>query len=329
MDEKEMVRNLNEKGVLVTPEMMEKIRKGENAIPEEAHKTTPRPKNPKKSKLSVKITKPSSMERLTPDDFRSYYTNRYNALRDILLKKMDIVSINKIKDAGKNASIIGMVRERVAGGFMLEDTTGEVEVISRDKVDEDDVIGVVGEVKEGKLAQSQMIWPDVPLTNAPVMMDGMNLLFADSMDSGIGSMLDGFDLVFLTCGGNETGKDATSKVIICKDTPCHIEISHGGKALNIMIHKPKEAPNRDDVLGYLRKRHLSPDKHEIRSTSDPFFIDPVPDILWVIGSMRHMERYKGVTMIISNPGDAFKYDSGTGEAFFAQDPAKKQDTLQK
>ena len=139
----------------------------------------------KPRKLSVRIQRPNSLKRLTPDDFRSYYTNRYNSLRDILLKKMDIVSINKLGGSQTGASVIGMVRERVAGGFMLEDTTGEVEVLSKDRVDEDDVLGVVGDVREGRLVQTQMIWPDVPLTKEPNTIAGMTILLADSADSEI------------------------------------------------------------------------------------------------------------------------------------------------
>ncbi|MCK4714986.1 MAG: hypothetical protein KAT35_05385, partial [Candidatus Aenigmarchaeota archaeon] len=66
------------------------------------------------------------------------------------------------------------------------------------------------------------------------------------------------------------------------------------------------------------RRHLLPDRKHIRSREDPYMIDNVPDLFWVISDQRHIGQYNGVTLVMSGEHDAVRFDAGTGKASFAR-----------
>ncbi len=320
MDRQAMVRELTKKGILVTPEMLEEARSGmlHKQATGQAH--TPLPEKQPKTRLSVKVTRTEGMPKMSADDFISYYNSRYNGLRDILLKKMSALSINKARESFSEVSVIGMVKERNSQGFVLEDTTGEVPVVSSDEAREDDVVGVKGTIREGRLFQREIIWPDVPLGNGARFVPGMTLLLSTFLDENTRRAFQNFSLVFIPeRPETELTEEEERKLITTLPNPCSATINKENIKFHLLIYRPNRPVSKQEALEMLRRRHLSPDKREISTTTDPYLIEPVPDLFWIISEERHIERYKGVTVIITRKQDAVKYNAETGEACFAYD----------
>lgn len=321
MDTESVVRELTQRGIIVTPEMLEKIRKGETGLPptqpREEKKRTERPPKPT---LSVKIRKTERLPKMSPQDFISYYNKRYEGLKSILLRKMEALSINKIKDTFSEVSVIGMVRDKTPGGFIIEDATGDIVVVGAGEVEPDDVVGVRGTIREGQIFLTELIWPDVPLNNKTGNIQGTTLLLTTGLGENIMENLDDFSLVFVS-GGEAGGLSAGARknVIAGLPNPCHATIKKENSELTLLIYVPEKKIAPENAARLLRRRHLSPEKKHIFSTSDPFLIEPVPDIFWIVADKQHVERYKGVTIIMSREGDAVKFEAETGKVYLAQD----------
>ena len=92
MEQQDVVRELTKKGIIVTPEMFRKLREdgGPTTTPKQLAAPGPR------TKLSVRTRVSETVERVSPEDFTTHYNNRYTRLKDVLLKKMDAVSISNV-----------------------------------------------------------------------------------------------------------------------------------------------------------------------------------------------------------------------------------------
>jgi DNA polymerase II small subunit/DNA polymerase delta subunit B len=322
MDREAVVRELTKKGIIVTPEMLEEPGL---AIVQKQTGQIPVSRKPPKTKLSVKVARPERLPRMSVDDFASYYNSRYSGLRDILLKKTPAVSINKARESFSEVSVIGMVKERNSQGFVLEDTTGEIPVMSNDEVREDDVVGVKGAIREGRLFQKELVWPDIPTDNQTRSVPGMVLLLSTFLDENIRKASQDFSLMFIPeRPGTELTEEEDRKLITALPNPSPVSVNKKGTTFNLLIYNPGRPVPKQEVLEMLKRRHLSPDKREISTTTDPYLIEPVPDLFWIISGERHTERYRGVTVITTGKRDAVKYDAETGEAFFAYDSQPSQ-----
>jgi hypothetical protein len=319
MTPEEAVRKLTEDGVIVTPEIMKRITSGDMSDLDAASPEHNRESSPK---LSVKIRNIDGPDTMSPKDFIDYYNNRFESLKEIILGKMDAVSINKISE-GQPASVIGMVRERTSHGYIIEDATGDTEIVTNEPLLQDDVIGARGTMREGKVMVSGIVWPDVPPDNPLVAPHDMPLLLADRLDGGIVGMLDQFGVVFVR--NPPVPQDAGKNVMSDLPNPCHATIKKDGMKMPVLIFRPSEPVSPRDALGMLKRRHLLPKKNEIRSAIDHYVIDPVPGLFWIISNQRHVERYNGIVMVMSKDGDVVKYDPDTGEAFFANETKTKAD----
>jgi DNA polymerase II small subunit/DNA polymerase delta subunit B len=320
MTPEETVRKLTSQGIFVTPELAESIRFG--TYNESDISTEPTAPIKEKARLSVVIHKSQRQPRMTPQNYLTYYNNRFSALSKILLTKMKAISINKVNENLTEASVIGMVREKTQSGFILEDQTGEIEVVGQEAVEQDDVLGVTGNVREGKLIRSSVIWPDVPLTHKPNQISDIDLLLTGEYSQSMDPLVKDFNLV-VTPGNPESFPTIYKRKLISELTnPCRITIKKGGEEFLIMFYRPPENITPEDALTLLKKRHLSPDKKEVAYHDDMFMIDPIPDILWIVGSERSLQRYKGVTVLMMPDSDAVRYDASSGEAMFAQGGAK-------
>lgn len=317
MNREEVVRDLTRRGVVVTPEILESI---ESGIPTEQAlaQAEGRPKKEPKARLSVKIRGAPPTPRMSPEDFTSYYKSRYEGLRGMLLRGMDAISINRAKESFSEVSVIGMVRERDRRGFVLEDTTGEIPVTSSEDVREDDVVGVRGVVKEGRLFQREITWPDVPPDNTSATVPNMTLLLSTLLDENIRQAAQGFSLMIVPeRPGLALKQEEERKLITDLPNPCLATINSGGASISVLVYRPSRRLPPQEAAGLLKRRHLSPERREISTKTDPFLIDPVPDILWIISGDRHVERYRGVNIIMTRKDDAVKYDAEAGRAVFA------------
>jgi DNA polymerase II small subunit/DNA polymerase delta subunit B len=291
MDRKEAVRQLISKGEIPTPELIDGLVSG-RGTPETTDDGS------KKGRVEVRILSPERKERLSPQDFASYYNSKYNGLRDMLSSKTNAISINKAKETFSEVSVIGMVRERTPTGYVIEDTTGTIELVQKDSgLVAGDVIGVSGQVKENRLFVKEFLLPDVPLTQKYGSIEGVRIALSrkppERRQEGT---------LYLHSereGGLPNGS--------------LIEISGGGK-VRILFYSPLRKVGPQECVESLKKRHLVISQKEITSPKGDFIIKDVPDILWVDSDSRFVESYKGV-LIISSGSESVTLDLETRRVY--------------
>jgi DNA polymerase II small subunit/DNA polymerase delta subunit B len=321
----EMVKKALEAGIMLTPGLLDELdeNKLEEMIVDAKRKSksllTEREKQ-SKSKLVVKASRIVPSSRMGTGDFTKYYNNKYNGIRKLLLKKMDAMSINKVSGSYDDVSIIGMIRESIPGGFILEDPTGEIEVISENPYGMDDVIGVRGITREGKIIAKEIVFPDVPLDNHPRKLNNISILLTTSLMGSLRKHVESTNFTLIPNLGSEALDEKEKMQVITNFTnPTRISISSGGAEIRILIYKPEKDMNQKQAVDYLRKRHLSPQRNRILSQEDHFLIDPIPDILWLIAPKKYLENYKGVTLISCESPHAAVVNLETREVRFEHD----------
>jgi len=316
MDKKEIVKTFFEHNILLSPQMLEMINENNiNEILSRAKQSdTPIITDLSPKEISVEVRKAAQKKSLSPQDFAKYYNNKCDGIKNILLKKIgkekEVVSINKTKNAFSDVLVIGMVKELTPQGFVLEDMTGEVDVISKQTPSMDDVVCVKGLVREARLFAKELILPDIPLSREIVRIDASILLTTDENAN--------FVIVF-NAEGKEAKKTLTSN-------PSWVSISKNSKKASILVYKPLEEADKQQAINYLKKRHLTPQRNQITSNEDYFLLDPIPDILWLVQKNSWMENYKGVN-IISGVGPV-KINLGTRAVEFVKSQSNKNLTHQ-
>lgn len=120
-------------------------------------------------------------------DFVSYFNSKFLLLQQMLVKRVNPVSINNISKISDEVSIIGMVTDiRVTGTgnkiIELEDPTGSISCMVTKNGDEtiieesnnlllDEVVGIRGFCKHGYVFVKEIIRPDIPVTNELKKLD--------------------------------------------------------------------------------------------------------------------------------------------------------------
>ncbi|MCX6814109.1 MAG: hypothetical protein NTY20_00435, partial [Candidatus Aenigmarchaeota archaeon] len=258
----QIVKKFLKEGVLLSPEALEKITESNaEQVLEKAKSSKPLVFSfIEKTEPAIEVRKLQKRVKLLPQDFAKYYNTRFEGLRDILLKKMeDVVSVTNAKKSGSSISTIGMVREQTQRGFIIEDTTGSAEVISKSEdVGIDDVIGVKAAVKEEKLFAEEIIWPDIPMAHRHIRPD-TELILAEK-DGHKGEFVITPDAIY-------ADRKKTSL-----QNPGWITINKGPLTITVLVYTPDKKATQKEVLAWLKKRHLCPDKNQIRGTDDPFLI---------------------------------------------------------
>ena len=270
MNKKEIVKQFLEKGILLSPESLQEI--DEAAFQPKNQAVLQRPEKTQEEP-GIKINKRKIKEktRLTTADFAKYYSNKYESLREIIQKKTpNALSINNAKNEQSKISIISMVKELTGQGFAAEDPTGEIEVVSRQAPSDDDVVGVTGIIREGKLFADEIIYPDVPIIREIGSIDTTILL---------------------------TTKQTDTSSITPESNPQHIELTQNKNKITILSYKPKNQIDKNKAIELLKKRHLSPTRSEIKTTEDVFVIDPIPEIFWIISHEKWSHIYKSILIL--------------------------------
>ncbi len=118
-----------------------------------------------------------SKEEKDVPEFLGYYNDRYDRMKKILMKRMELksaVSIQRLnrRDEGEDAATIGLVRNKYStnsGKYIveLEDKTGTFKTLidERDgqRIVPDEVIGVRGSMGEDIIFANSVIRPDLPI----------------------------------------------------------------------------------------------------------------------------------------------------------------------
>ena len=110
------------------------------------------------------------------EDFVEYYNDRFERLKNILMKRRELksaVSLSRLEDIDKEeVCVVGMVIDKYKtrkGKYIvyLEDPTGETKVLvsedEGDKIMNDEVIGVKGNTGDDIIFANKVIMPDVPI----------------------------------------------------------------------------------------------------------------------------------------------------------------------
>jgi len=129
----------------------------------------------KKLVYEVEILKtPEKNQKLSSiSDFTNFFSSRYEELRKLLAKHLDLVnliSINRISPKTRKFSLIVMVREKNEDerSLVVEDFTGEQTIFFEDTEDfklilEDEVLGIVCEKEGERVFAKKIVLPEIPL----------------------------------------------------------------------------------------------------------------------------------------------------------------------
>jgi DNA polymerase II small subunit/DNA polymerase delta subunit B len=313
MNKKEIVKELLKHRILLPPKMLDKI--NENNIEDFLNKAkeTEKPTETKEIGIKAAVREANQKQRMSTRDFIDYYNNRYNGIRNILTKKMRAVSVSNAKKSFSDVSIIGMVREATPPGLVLEDPTGEIDVILKDKkgINPDDVIGIRGFIRENRLFAREIIFPDTPLTH-PIGSIDASILLIPTITEKTKEAMEEADLVFTL----KNNPNTSNKTIKPDSNPCWITLSKNKKEVNLLIYKPENQTTIKQAIVFLKKRHLPTPKNKITGPDDPFLIEPVPDIFWLVSDEKGAETYKGVTIISCGPNCAARINLKTRKVEF-------------
>jgi protein tyrosine phosphatase (PTP) superfamily phosphohydrolase (DUF442 family) len=296
MDRKEIVKKLIEMGIIPTPEIIEKVnKKGFDALIKESIKGEKK-KQPTEEQIEVNIRETQKKKKLSPKDFASLYKDRYEKIQKILSEKIDVVSINKIKNVFSEISIIGMVIEKTLNGFLVEDLTGKIEVVSTADVSEDDVIGIKGHVRENKLFANEIVYPDIPFNREIGKMKAFAFL-VEKPTSGDIENIRNSNIIVTSHEISDAPIDVKNKVIIKNiSNPAFIEMKRGKEKIGLLVYKPHKDIKPEQAIAILKKRCFPIDKEQIWSVNT---INTVPDIFWIITSAKETKIYKGILLIFS------------------------------
>jgi hypothetical protein len=291
MEPAEIIKACMERGILVSSEDLKRMEAGLELDKFIASKQQPQAQpqeEPKTGKTTYRARRAKPKDTMTPGDLMEQYKNRYEAIKGMLLSKTSAISIGNARDSAASVSLIGMVKQLIESGFVLEDVTGEIEVVCDGSrpIEEDDVICVRGPVKNGRMFCKDMIYPDVPLLRPIGRIESTLLLLPKP-----GKPAATADMV-LSTEPVETG----AKNIVLDSSPSHLSIYKDGK-VNVLFYKTGNGTSQQDAINMLKKRLLKK-PGGLLVDGDAFLIEPVPDIFWVSGKGQDwIETYKGVTIV--------------------------------
>jgi DNA polymerase II small subunit len=156
-----------------------------NQSEEESNLIIEEEKSEEESNLIILKSYNKLSKKRDPQDFVSYYNNKYEGLKKILLNRTELQNTMSISRAinktnREEISIIGMVNEKNVSKndniiLTLEDVTGKISVLinkSKSEIYEkaknitlDEVIGINGIASSNIIFVNNLFFPDVPLNN--------------------------------------------------------------------------------------------------------------------------------------------------------------------
>lgn len=230
--------------------------------------------------------------RISCEQFIKISGSKFEFLREAILRKTEATSINKGKRISSEVTVIGRVRDFTKQGFVLEDVTGEADVVSENNnIRLGDVLGVRGFFKENNFLPNQTIWPDIPLENSPSPAHMRLVLTTKVRDEGMPGVI--------VCP--ET--DRSCNIITGFGRVGNITITKDGSDVTIIAYSSQTETKEDDAVRILKKR-LIPDESIIDN-----LISGIPNIFWLFNNGRNWSKnYRGV-LIISTDNESFaEYD---------------------
>ncbi len=327
MNKREAVKELFDKGVLVTPDILEGLDEGGlgrivanreklGVVADKVPRKMP-PKNRRefnggsngnqdidKTGVVVVIPGGQGLAKATTEDFLRFFNKRFEIMSNILMKKTDAISINKLGNGGAPAAVIGMIKEILPSGFVIEDPTGEIEVkFNHDKeVFQDQVLAVRGYTRDGKFVGKEVILPDIPLTHPIGSLDASMALSCSAGQTGT-------DIVCTPEGISAGGE--THEI----SNPGWVMLRKGDKEVRLLVFRPEGNATMEDAVGMLKKRMIPATGISMPRGFDPFIMEDIPDIFWLVSGSNGTKIYKGVT-IVSCSGSTAVIDLSTRKVSF-------------
>jgi hypothetical protein len=295
MDKKQILKELLKSGIMPAPEDLEKI--NENNLMQyiaSSKKPAPGTDQPAEAKPEIRMTVSDGVTgKLSSADLISLYNRKYEILSSILLKKAEATSISNARKVFARSMIIGRVKEMTGRGFLLEDVTGETEVVKdAEGIEQGDVIGVGGYFKDGSMFPEEIIFPDVPLGGAAGNVKDIDIRLSPGPAVSIG--------------------DQTANLI---PNPSLVRIERGEDHMVMLVFRPESSLTEQQSIALLRRRLLP----EQRPMDVSNIIAEVPDIFWLAGNGKNWARnHKGVVIISTEAETTAVYNTTTNATEFGK-----------
>lgn len=297
MDKKTILRRLLEEGVMARPEDLERL--DESNIDEYIKQKgmLPQENLPETPSLQITAIEVCSQPKLSVSDLASFYMDRLQRLKK-LFPKIDAVSINKTKGTFSNVSVIGMVRQKTSRGYLIEDETGDVELVTDQELADDDVVGVTGQAKEGMLFASNITYPGLAFNRHLGRIQKTKIFMGNNYPEDV--KVDDY----LVC----EKKEAKARFSGFSE-PCTFKIAKGNEEFTI-LYIPF-ASSLQEATTWLNKRYVPTEPKNVPGPVDMLAMNNIPDLIWMGFHEKSSIVHKGV--IIAGTGDGFILDLETRE----------------
>ncbi len=227
-----------------------------------------------------------SMKERKAKDFNSYFISRLQNIQEMLMKRINPISISNLRENGEIQSIIGIVYEKrisPAGNiiFTLEDFSGFVKCIVNKESEifkhaqdilEDEVIGVKGIYKNNFLFVNEIIHPDFPAKEKVYLDIPIDAIFISDLHIGSIDFLDDIFLKFLDWLKTSKEAEKVKFIFICGDIVDGVGIYPGQeKDLRIKDIYKQYDKARDllaEIPDYI-KLVIAPGNHDIVGIPEP------------------------------------------------------------
>jgi len=296
MDKKEILRRLLKEGVMPRPEDLEKL---DEITIEDFIKSKISPKHPTPEKIpnesvpeiSVSVRPVEKNPKLSTQDFTAFYRDRFQRIRDLLIKKVDAISINKTKNVFSTTSVIGMVKEKTGLGFVLEDETGEIEMVTDQNLEEDDVVAVTGAIKEGRLFSADVIYPGIPFNRTTGKLNHVKAFLGNAMPENK------TEDVFLIPSNSIKDEKTVSGFL----SPIFFDIIKGKSKITLLYYKPAGTTKIKTVEEWLKRRYIPTSREDVPGPTDPLVLEPIPDVIWLDTEEKERCLHRGALVVTTGP----------------------------
>ncbi len=268
-----ILQEIMKEGALIEPKAAEKIsgmREAEQAeVLERVRKEKPLVIGADFFQNIVEVAEAGETKKFSVQESVARLNSYFSALQSVFEKKNRAVSIINASGNSGSASVIGLVKNILPDGFVLEDQTGEIKIISKIQAEEDDVIMVSGRVYGKSIYADSVEFPEVlekPERKSPKKCE---IVF--------GRISEGADYSITFGGEFSIGK----KSLVVGKNPAMLKINNISVLINPAIAKIPP-------LQILKKRRLP---------GRLFAIAEAPDIFLTRSSENFSGNYKGTGVV--------------------------------
>ncbi len=300
MEKKQILKELMNHGIAPTPDELNKINNDNLS----KFLDTKKQNQPAKISNNIKILNNTGKKTLNSQDFIKKFNEKYETLRDILLKKTDAISINKARKTFSVSVVIVRVKGITQDGFVVEDTTGDAEVVSKEfDIEIGDIVAIEGMFRNNKLFPEKIILPDIPLSNHRDPIEGVDIKFTEKI-TGIFSGI----IMSTQAEPSENPENITNI-----PNPAWVEITNGNKKILVLAFKTNNKITEKEAENMLKKRMLP----ETKNMDTDNAVSHIPDVVWISGNKENWNKnYKGVVMISTGEGNSATYNTTTKQIIF-------------